>query len=292
MPEEPTAENTGVNPVSGTSESVASTAEVNPVTGISPGAWIDKLSDDNLKSESSRKILGKYTGSEAAMKGLLEAQSMIGDPKRVLDHIEKLDDEQKNEFITKLNNLRNVPKDKEGYDIDFKAGLPEGTADEAVDEKSKQVIIDHALASGLTKNQAQSLMKLWNEVSTKALMDVAKTRRENMETSMNKLQNPDVWGPNYNANREVITRYLKSFHDTPESWSEFAKQVFDTGVGNNDILMRALLPAAQMVAGEGVHVQGTMPAGGVETVAKNDWNTKYPNSGASPSQPVPGVKTR
>ena len=241
-----------------------------------------------LGGKDSQSILGRYKTTEDALVGLVEARKTISDPKRVLGDfdkldIAKLDDKQKEAFLTKASELQGVPKTLEGYqDLDFKVGLAE---DAPVDENLKLKYLQHAVENKFTKAQAQKDIALWNAMQTELRAEHDKKMRTAAEETVNHLRSSDVWGAeNFPKYIETVRRFLRSFTSSEEEWAEFDKHVYSTGITNNAILLKALLPAAQMMIGDANDVSGgSRKLGGGKKSTKSDWEQNFPNSGKGPN---------
>lgn len=160
--------------------------------------WKASLSDE-LRADKS---LENINDIESLAKSYVHAQKLVGADKIPVPNKHATEDDW-NAVYTRLGR----PETADGY----KFNLPE---DQKVDEEGLKVFADHAHKLGLLPNQADGLVKFYNEMQANQLQEADTTALAGRQKAMDDLQTE--WGPAYKqklaqANNVVSSVFPKGF---------------------------------------------------------------------------------
>jgi hypothetical protein len=246
--------------------------------------WIDEKYPSLVQHKS---ILGRYKTEEDAHKAHLEARKSISAPYRLPKALDGLNDEQKKEFESSIAKLRGIPDTPDGYKITKPEDVPEGIIFTEEDDKAARELARKHNASNET---LQAFYDFQYEMVRKAHEAKAKANEKAAEECVKQLK--DLWKGDYNENSVLIERYLRSMvnpnwttisDDKDEKWQKFRTAIYDSQVGNNPIIMQAILSSAKQAVSEGKTLPGVTKKGEkAPTTAEEQWKKEYPDS------PYPG----
>ena len=199
--------------------------------------WKVSLSDD-VKADKS---LENIKDINALAKSYIHAQKMVGSDKIPVPNKYATEDDW-NAVYEKLGR----PKTADGYKFD----LPQ---DKQVDEVSLKEFSSQAHKLGLLPNQAQGMVKFYNEITAKSLQDADSKALTARETSTKELK--QEWGQAFDQKVSQAATLAKSVGAT-ELFN--ANMADGTKLGDHPVMIKAFAELANKM-GEDSIVQASGP---------------------------------
>lgn len=199
--------------------------------------WKVSLSDD-VKADKS---LENIKDINALAKSYIHAQKMVGSDKIPVPNKFATEDDW-NAVYEKLGR----PKTADGYKFD----LPQ---DKQVDEVSLKEFSSQAHKLGLLPNQAQGMVKFYNEITAKSLQDADSKALTARETSTKELK--QEWGQAFDQKVSQAATLAKSVGAT-ELFN--ANMADGTKLGDHPVMIKAFAELANKM-GEDSIVQASGP---------------------------------
>lgn len=199
--------------------------------------WKVSLSDD-VKADKS---LENIKDINALAKSYIHAQKMVGSDKIPVPNKYATDDDW-NAVYEKLGR----PKTADGYKFD----LPQ---DKQVDEVSLKEFSSQAHKLGLLPNQAQGMVKFYNEITAKSLQDADSKALTARETSTKELK--QEWGQAFDQKVSQAATLAKSVGATELLDTNLAD---GTKLGDHPVMIKAFAELANKM-GEDSIVQASGP---------------------------------
>ena len=216
--------------------------------------WTDDF--EGLRSDENfadiKQSLTKYDDAdnpvEAALKGAHEAQKLLGDPSRMPESFEALDDEQKAALMTKVAKMHGVPDSADGYEL-TRPDLPEGMPyDEAAEQSAKAYAVENKVRPAVL----QGFYDIYNKMMVDRYAAQEKAKTEAADKAVTSLKTD--WGGEANTkeNMELVHRLLMTYGGNKDEEQEaLVKCVDETGLGNMVPLVKALHRIAEQLVMEG-----------------------------------------
>ena len=178
--------------------------------------WTDGLSDGIKELDPEFKIFGKYDSNDAALKGLINAQRMIGKPSIPIPS----DETGWEEVFSKLGR----PDTSDGYELNVPNGY------EANSSMQKEFRAEmHKL--GFSDKQAAGMNDwYWKQVADQAQAD-ATNSEEAADLTKSTLQ--AKWGSGYSSNLNVANRAVNELFS-----KEVAEKLESSGLVNDAVFMQ------------------------------------------------------
>jgi len=199
--------------------------------------WKVSLSDD-VKADKS---LENIKDINALAKSYIHAQKMVGSDKIPVPNKYATEDDW-NAVYEKLGR----PKTADGYKFD----LPQ---DKQVDEVSLKEFSSQAHKLGLLPNQAQGMVKFYNEITAKSLQDADSKALAARETSTKELK--QEWGQAFDQKVSQAATLAKSVGATELLDTNLAD---GTKLGDHPVMIKAFAELANKM-GEDSIVQASGP---------------------------------
>jgi len=199
--------------------------------------WKVSLSDD-VKADKS---LENIKDINALAKSYIHAQKMVGSDKIPVPNKYATEDDW-NAVYEKLGR----PKTADGYKFD----LPQ---DKQVDEVSLKEFSSQAHKLGLLPNQAQGMVKFYNEITAKSLQDADSKALAARETSTKELK--QEWGQAFDQKVSQAATLAKSVGATELLNTNLAD---GTKLGDHPVMIKAFAELANKM-GEDSIVQASGP---------------------------------
>ena len=199
--------------------------------------WKVSLSDD-IKADKS---LENIKDINALAKSYIHAQKMVGSDKIPVPNKYATEDDW-NAVYEKLGR----PKTADGYKFD----LPQ---DKQVDEVSLKEFSSQAHKLGLLPNQAQGMVKFYNEITAKSLQDADSKALAARETSTKELK--QEWGQAFDQKVSQAATLAKSVGATELLDTNLAD---GTKLGDHPVMIKAFAELANKM-GEDSIVQASGP---------------------------------
>ena len=199
--------------------------------------WKVSLSDD-VKADKS---LENIKDINALAKSYIHAQKMVGSDKIPVPNKYATEDDW-NAVYEKLGR----PKTADGYKFD----LPQ---DKQVDEVSLKEFSSQAHKLGLLPNQAQGMVKFYNEITAKSLQDADSKALTARETSTKELK--QEWGQAFDQKVSQAATLAKSVGATELLDTNLAD---GTKLGDHPVMIKAFAELANKM-GEDSIVQASGP---------------------------------
>ena len=199
--------------------------------------WKVNLSDD-VKADKS---LENIKDINALAKSYIHAQKMVGSDKIPVPNKYATEDDW-NAVYEKLGR----PKTADGYKFD----LPQ---DKQVDEVSLKEFSSQAHKLGLLPNQAQGMVKFYNEITAKSLQDADSKALAARETSTKELK--QEWGQAFDQKVSQAATLAKSVGATELLDTNLAD---GTKLGDHPVMIKAFAELANKM-GEDSIVQASGP---------------------------------
>ena len=199
--------------------------------------WKVSLSDD-VKADKS---LENIKDINALAKSYIHAQKMVGSDKIPVPNKYATEDDW-NAVYEKLGR----PKTADGYKFD----LPQ---DKQVDEVSLKEFSSQAHKLGLLPNQAQGMVKFYNEITAKSLQDADNKALAARETSTKELK--QEWGQAFDQKVSQAATLAKSVGATELLDTNLAD---GTKLGDHPVMIKAFAELANKM-GEDSIVQASGP---------------------------------
>jgi len=137
----------------------------------------ESITDDNR--ESFIKAMSKYDSEEAAIIGGFNAMKEIGKPYKLPESLDKLpDDDTRANFRSQANKLLGIEladSVESLADIDFKAGIPEGS-ERQVDDNIANMLKKTAVEKKWPKSVIKDIIELYNGPLTKYVTEAQSAR--------------------------------------------------------------------------------------------------------------------
>jgi len=235
--------------------------------------WKVSLSDD-VKADKS---LENIKDINALAKSYIHAQKMVGSDKIPVPNKYATEDDW-NAVYEKLGR----PKTADGYKFD----LPQ---DKQVDEVSLKEFSSQAHKLGLLPNQAQGMVKFYNEITAKSLQDADSKALTARETSTKELK--QEWGQAFDQKVSQAATLAKSVGAT-ELFN--ANMADGTKLGDHPVMIKAFAELANKM-GEDSIVQASGPTyltpnqiekqiGELTQTDSAYWDKHHPNHQAAVSE--------
>lgn len=235
--------------------------------------WKVSLSDD-VKADKS---LENIKDINALAKSYIHAQKMVGSDKIPVPNKYATEDDW-NAVYEKLGR----PKTADGYKFD----LPQ---DKQVDEVSLKEFSSQAHKLGLLPNQAQGMVKFYNEITAKSLQDADSKALTARETSTKELK--QEWGQAFDQKVSQAATLAKSVGATELLDTNLAD---GTKLGDHPVMIKAFAELANKM-GEDSIVQASGPTyltpnqiekqiGELTQTDSAYWDKHHPNHQAAVSE--------
>ncbi len=242
---------------------------------------------DKYPSLKGNATLTRYKTEEESHTAHLEARKTISSPYRLPKSMDSLTNEQKTAFNGSIAELRGIPKTAADYVVNAPEDVPDAIKfkeehQNAAKEICKKYNIPQAALQELSDLQ-YGMVKGSYEAKQKANETAADECVSGLK---------ELWAGEYGENIILVERYIRSLVNPKwasvedakdEKWQNFRTTIYDSQVGNNPIIMQAILPGAQKVIAEGKVLPGITKKG--EKPASTDreqWAKDYPGD------PYPG----
>ncbi len=214
--------------------------------------WVGTLPED-IRTPEALPVLSKYPTQTEAIKGLIEAQKVIGRKGVIMPDLEKGTDEEWSQFHS---NFR--PAKAEEYGFAKPENLPKGMD---FNEKSAQEWMQTFHELGLTKRQAQAIYGKFNETQIKAFETETQASEKIKTESVNALQSE--FGKDY---QKVISKAAQAAKWVGEDFFQFLDA---TGLGDSPDIIKALYKFSQSMS-EHHFVDSTSSVDGPKQYTKDE----------------------
>ena len=232
---------------------------------VAPEHWSlgEDYQGEEFQSDEVRNVLRKYESPQALAKALVDAQPQIGKPFKLPKSIEKLSEEQREQFRAALNTLRGVPEKAEDYEFT----VPEGVE---VNDDAMASWREHCKKTGKSNADAQADLDFYYGLIAQARE--AQEKAENEKVEANHKANAECnkalrakFGRGFDAqmelNKRAIMRTLGVDNDQDPKFIEFDNRMRESGLGNEIVLNLLLSEAANVLEREG-SIEAVIRAGG------------------------------
>lgn len=242
---------------------------------------------DKYPSLKGNATLTRYKTEEESHTAHLEARKTISSPYRLPKSMDSLTDEQKAAFNGSMAELRGIPKTAADYVVNAPEDVPDAI-------KFKE---EH-------QNAAKEICKKYNipQVALQELSDLQynmvkgsyEAKQKANETAADECVSglKELWAGEYGENIILVERYIRSLVNPKwasvedakdEKWQNFRTTIYNSQVGNNPIIMQAILPSAQKAIAEGKVLPGiTKKREKPASTDREQWKKE------NPSSPYPG----
>ena len=236
------------------------------VVTIPEGHWLKGETHEGLVTPEAQSALVKYNSREEAILGGLNAQKSLGKPFRLPESLDKLpDDKARGEFQDGVLKLMGaVDKPEALKDINWTAGMPDGSK---ADEGLQTAFAAFAVENKIPKGIAQKGVEFWNKMVAQlrtANETTQQTAKTENQTKVNEaLVNALGSAEKVAEKTELIKRMFKNnLGLTAEEYDQAAEDLVVSGFTGNLTLCKALMAAADKLAGEGSTDAGGGGGGG------------------------------
>lgn len=185
----------------GTVDSAQPTTEQPPAAPIKED-WADIRARIAGDDEKLNKRLSRYSTLDDYIKAGYEAQNKLSSIKAVTPPTAESTPEE----VAEYRKAMNVPENPDGYDIKLPDGLVLGDADKPIADKFMAIAHKNNLPGNVVNEIIAQQLQLQEEAIDAQLAADAEGHNAAMET----LRSPEVWGSEFNKNRNMINNLLNS----------------------------------------------------------------------------------
>jgi hypothetical protein len=213
----------------------------NPQGGGEGGSDFRSLIPEEYREHPA---LQPYKDIGGLVKSHVEQQKLIGADK-ILKPQESWTDEDWGKFFNQIGR----PDKPEAYGLEYE--FPE---DVQPNEEAQKKILDMFHQAGLTKKQAQTLYKQYNDFVVGEFTAQQEAAKKTRETAVNELKND--WGDDFQTRVDIASRAFKKFASEDQ-----VKYIEESGLGNDPVLVKMFYEIGQKMAEASPDTGGTGGSG-------------------------------